>query len=163
MCSKFERIISTIYVYYKRCHLFPSHILTGQPRNHSSISGRSNVCRPVLELTQRDTTGSASMDCSNVEANRVCRCECLRNKTANCTVLSSHSSRTALKLDVALSSLMIAYISKLPRLISQKTGIFMRTALRMPTLARWNSLWEWRSSTTQAVWMLRWHKGWRPS
>ena len=35
MCSKFERIISTIY--YKPCNLFPNHILTGQPRNHGSI------------------------------------------------------------------------------------------------------------------------------
>lgn len=50
MCSKFERIISTIY--YKPCNLFPNHILTGQPRNHGSISGRRNVCRPVLQPTQ---------------------------------------------------------------------------------------------------------------
>jgi hypothetical protein len=50
MRSIFERIISTIY--YKRCNLLPNHILTGQPRDHGSISGRGNVYRPVLEPTQ---------------------------------------------------------------------------------------------------------------
>jgi len=84
------------------------------------------------------STGSASADCSNEEASRVCRCKCLRN--------SQHSSRTTLKVDAACSSLMMAYISKLPRFLPQKPGIFMRTTVRMPTLARWKSLWECKAA-----------------